>query len=130
MEAAIIEWPVIGKKYKLPICHTKGCTVNEAIESYLIFHEKDIEFGGEYTATYHNEEDEEMGGKKDVDRTHKWVQFVFRKGIYSTQMYYHSDENLWMVDVYGKGKDFAIAFYKESQAMTILMLIRQYVNQS
>lgn len=118
---------IIGKKYKFQVCSTKKVTVENTVDHYIIFHEKEIVHHGEYTCVYHDEEDEDTGVKKDVERDHYWENTVKRNSIFGIQIFHHYDEDLWNVEIYTHGaKDTALVFYKKENAEKVYALIREY----
>lgn len=119
----------LNKKYTFNVPSTKECTVKKVHEQYIIFFENYIEWHCIYECTYHNEEDEDHGIKKDVDRQHTWDHIIARKGMQQVQCYYWFDQGLWVVKVYCAGTDdFSLVFYLEDKARAMFQLFKEYIN--
>lgn len=127
MSVEVSEGLVIGKKYKFPVCSTIKVIVEKTVDHWIVFNEKEFVHHGEYTCTYHDEEDEDTGTKKDVHRDHYWENIVKRNSIFGIQIFHHHDEDLWNVEIYTHGaKDTALVFYKKENAEKVYELIKEY----
>lgn len=119
---------ILGKQYNFNMCSTKQCVVDQVMEHHIIFHDKYVLYVGEYKCTYLNEEDEELGGKKDVPRHHEWIHHIGREKMCGVELYKNFDENLWGVRIDSTGaRDHILYFHTKEKAQKFNDLFIEYI---
>lgn len=117
----------LNHQYRFPVLPSKELDVEKTIEHWLLFTEDYLEYRCEYDAMWLQEENEDLGGKRDVQRHHDIYCVLKREFLTGVDLCLFFDENYYKLKIFSTGDTLVVAIRTREKAVLMKNLLKEYI---